>query len=241
MFNLGAGPVKGFALDPADRRHHLRLHRRPDHPGADRLVVPRLKRPKRPCRSHDGHSDVNHMWPLIKLHSDHDTKFPLRAAWRGCSRRCRSSAVIATVVGFFYPGPQSRHRLQGRLDRSNSTPARGRWTLERCAALSPDLHLGDVQVQTFGRPNRRGGPLSDALRRTVPDAVVGQVKGGDRPARWDRSPSLAHRRGRPGGFRRAKDQAGVLRPAGGHRFDAALHLVPVRAAVRPGRGRRPVP
>ena len=42
MFNLGAGTGEGVRPDPADRRHHLRLHRRPDHPGADRLVVPRL-------------------------------------------------------------------------------------------------------------------------------------------------------------------------------------------------------
>ena len=40
MFQFGSGPGEGLRLDPVHRRDHLGVHRRPDHPGPDRLVVP---------------------------------------------------------------------------------------------------------------------------------------------------------------------------------------------------------
>lgn len=112
------------------------------------------------------------MWPLIKI-IPHDTKFPFVSLARVFAT-LSIIAVIATVVGFFYPGLNLGIDFKGGSIVELNTGARP-VDLGKVRGALTGLHLGDVQVQTFGRPN-------DAVARfqtpsgAQPDAVVGQVK-----------------------------------------------------------------
>jgi preprotein translocase SecF subunit len=113
------------------------------------------------------------MWPLIKL-IPHDTKFPFVSLSR-IFATLSVIAVIATVIGGFYPGLNLGIDFKGgTVLELNTGPvpvdlAKVRGALTR-------LKLGDVQVQTFGRPD-------DAVVRfqtptgSSPGAVVTRVKG----------------------------------------------------------------
>ncbi|MGI9170727.1 MAG: protein translocase subunit SecF [Caulobacteraceae bacterium] len=112
------------------------------------------------------------MWPLIKL-IPHDTKFPFVSLAR-LFATLSIVAVIATAVGFFYPGLNLGIDFKGGTVLELNTGARP-VDLGRVRGALTALHLGDVQVQTFGKPN-------DAVVRfqtpagQLPGVVVTRVK-----------------------------------------------------------------
>ena len=112
------------------------------------------------------------MWPLIKL-IPHDTRFPFVSLAR-LFATLSIIAVIATVVGFFYPGLNLGIDFKGGTVlelNTGATPV----DLGKVRGALTALHLGDVQVQTFGKP-------SDAVVRfqtpagQLPGVVVTHVK-----------------------------------------------------------------
>ncbi len=139
------------------------------------------------------------MWPLIKL-IPHDTKFPFVSLSR-LFATLSIIAVIATVIGFFYPGLNLGIDFKGGTVLELNTGA-SPVDLGKVRGALTGLHLGDVQVQTFGRPN-------DAVVRfqtpagASPGAVVTNVK-----AAISRSLGqvtlFQDRRGRTGDFRRTR-------------------------------------
>jgi preprotein translocase subunit SecF len=112
------------------------------------------------------------MWPLIKL-IPHDTRFPF-VAFARLFATLSIIAVIATVVGFFYPGLNLGIDFKGGTVLELNTGAKS-VDLGKVRGALTALHLGDVQVQTFGKPN-------DAVVRfqtpagQLPGVVVTRVK-----------------------------------------------------------------
>ena len=112
------------------------------------------------------------MWPLIKL-LPQKTHFPFVALAR-LAATLSIIAAIATVVGLFYPGLNLGIEFKGGTVLELNTGVRP-VDLGKVRGVLNGLHLGDVQVQTFGKPD-------DALVRfqTPPgakaDQVVTQVK-----------------------------------------------------------------
>src|SRR5665213_1141191 len=112
------------------------------------------------------------MWPLIKL-IPHDTRFPF-VAFARLFATLSIIAVIATVVGFFYPGLNLGIDFKGGTVLELNTGAQPVDLGEVRGALTA-LNLGDVQVQTFGKPD-------DAVVRfqtpagQLPGVVVTRVK-----------------------------------------------------------------
>ncbi|MEO8926846.1 MAG: protein translocase subunit SecF [Caulobacteraceae bacterium] len=112
------------------------------------------------------------MWPLIKL-IPHDTKFPFVSLAR-LFATLSIIAVIATVIGFFYPGLNLGIDFKGGTVLELNTGAKP-VDLGKVRGALTGLNLGDVQVQTFGRPN-------DAVVRfqtpagQAPGVVVTRVK-----------------------------------------------------------------
>ena len=112
------------------------------------------------------------MWPLIKL-IPHDTKFPFVSLARVFAT-LSIIALIATVIGTFYPGLNLGIDFKGGTVLELNTGAKP-VDLGKVRGALTGLNLGDIQVQTFGRPN-------DAVVRfqtpagAQPDAVVTRVK-----------------------------------------------------------------
>jgi preprotein translocase SecF subunit len=112
------------------------------------------------------------MWPLIKL-IPHDTKFPFVSLAR-LFATLSILAVIATGVGFFWPGLNMGIDFKGGTVLELNTGARPA-DLGKVRAAVSDLNLGDVQVQRFGADN-------DAVVRfqtpagADPGAVASSVK-----------------------------------------------------------------
>lgn len=107
------------------------------------------------------------MWPLIKL-LPQKTHFPF-VAFSRLFATLSIIAVIATVVGFFYPGLNLGIDFKGGTVLELNTGA-APVDLARVRTALTGLHIGDVQVQAFGRPN-------DAVVRfqTPAGANAGQV------------------------------------------------------------------
>jgi preprotein translocase subunit SecF len=89
------------------------------------------------------------MWPLIKL-IPHDTKFPFVSLSR-IFATLSIVAVIATVIGTFYPGLNLGIDFKGGTVLELNTGAVP-VDLAKVRGALTSLKLGDVQVQTFGRP-----------------------------------------------------------------------------------------
>ncbi|MGI8841841.1 MAG: protein translocase subunit SecF [Caulobacteraceae bacterium] len=112
------------------------------------------------------------MWPLIKL-IPHDTHFRFVRLAR-LFATLSIVAVIATVIGFFYPGLNLGIDFKGGTVLELNTGARP-VDLGKVRGALTALHLGDVQVQTFGKPD-------DAVVRfqtpagQLPGVVVTRVK-----------------------------------------------------------------
>ena len=112
------------------------------------------------------------MWPLIKF-IPHDTKFPFVSLARVFAT-LSIIALIATVIGTFYPGLNLGIDFKGGTVLELNTGAKP-VDLGKVRGALTGLNLGDIQVQTFGRPN-------DAVVRfqtpagAQPDAVVTRVK-----------------------------------------------------------------
>ena len=113
------------------------------------------------------------MWPLIKLLPT-KTNFPFVSLAR-LFATISIIAVIATVVGAFYPGLNLGIDFKGGNILELNTGARP-VDLGKVRGVLNGLDLGDVQVQSFGKPN-------DAVVRfqtpsgANPGAVVTRVKG----------------------------------------------------------------
>jgi preprotein translocase SecF subunit len=113
------------------------------------------------------------MWPLIKLLPT-KTNFPFVSLARVFAT-ISIIAVIATVVGTFYPGLNLGIDFKGGNILELNTGARP-VDLGKVRGVLNGLDLGDVQVQSFGKPN-------DAVVRfqtpagANPGAVVTRVKG----------------------------------------------------------------
>jgi len=113
------------------------------------------------------------MWPLIKLLPT-KTNFPFVSLAR-LFATLSIIAVIATVVGAFYPGLNLGIDFKGGNILELNTGARP-VDLGKVRGVLNGLDLGDVQVQSFGKPN-------DAVVRfqtpagANPGAVVTRVKG----------------------------------------------------------------
>ncbi len=91
------------------------------------------------------------MWPLIKL-LPHDTKFPFVSLAR-LFATLSIIAVIATVIGtFVYPGLNVGIDFKGGTVLELTTGAKP-VDLAKVRGALTGLNLGDVQVQTFGKPN----------------------------------------------------------------------------------------
>ena len=90
------------------------------------------------------------MWPLIKL-LPHDTKFPFVSLAR-LFATLSVIAVIATVIGTFYPGLNVGIDFKGGTVLELTTGAKP-VDLAKVRGALTGLNLGDVQVQTFGKPN----------------------------------------------------------------------------------------
>jgi len=166
MFNLGAGPVKGFALT-------LLI-------GVFTSVFTavlitqvligwwfRAFRPKALPISGEGR------WPLIK-NIPHDTHLPFVSLAR-LFATLSIIAAIATAVAFFYPGLNMGIDFKGGTVLELNTGAVP-VDLGKVRGAVNGLNLGDVQVQRFGAAD-------DAVVRfqtpngVSPDAVATKVKG----------------------------------------------------------------
>jgi preprotein translocase subunit SecF len=113
------------------------------------------------------------MWPLIKL-IPHDTKFPFVSLSR-LFATLSVIAVIATVIGTVYPGLNLGIDFKGGTVLELNTGAVP-VDLAKVRGALTNLKLGDVQVQTFGRP------VDAVVRFQTPagqsaGAVVTRVKG----------------------------------------------------------------
>ena len=112
------------------------------------------------------------MWPLIKF-IPHDTRFPFVSLAR-LFATLSIIAVIATVIGFFYPGLNLGIDFKGGTVLELTTGAKP-VDLGKVRGALTALNLGDVQVQTFGKPNdavvRFQTPVGE-----LPGVVVTRVK-----------------------------------------------------------------
>ncbi|MBA3811254.1 MAG: protein translocase subunit SecF [Caulobacteraceae bacterium] len=90
------------------------------------------------------------MWPLIKF-LPHKTNFHF-VAFARLAAALSVIAVIATGVGFFYPGLNMGIDFKGGTVLELNTGAKPVDLAKVRGALN-GLRLGDVQVQTFGAPN----------------------------------------------------------------------------------------
>jgi len=112
------------------------------------------------------------MWPLIKF-IPHDTRFPFVSLAR-LFATLSIIAVIATVIGFFYPGLNLGIDFKGGTVLELNTGAKP-VDLGKVRGALTALHLGDVQVQTFGKPNdavvRFQTPVGE-----LPGVVITRVK-----------------------------------------------------------------
>ena len=112
------------------------------------------------------------MWPLIKL-LPQKTHFPF-VRFARLFATLSILGVLATAVGFFYPGLNLGIDFKGGTVLELNTGAKP-VDLGKVRGALNGLRLGDVQVQTFGKPN-------DAIIRfqtpagASPGAVVTQVK-----------------------------------------------------------------
>jgi preprotein translocase SecF subunit len=112
------------------------------------------------------------MWPLIKL-LPQKTRFRF-VSFARLAATLSIIAVIATIVGFFYPGLNLGIDFKGGTVLELSTGAQP-VDLARLRSTLGGLGLGDVQVQAFGKP-------SDAVVRfqtpkgADPAQVVTKVK-----------------------------------------------------------------
>ena len=113
------------------------------------------------------------MWPLIKI-LPQKTSFHF-VAFARLAATLSIIGVIATVVGFFYPGLNLGIDFKGGTVLELNTGAKPVDLGSLRGALN-GLQLGDVQVQSFGKPN-------DAIVRfqtpagANPATVVTRVKG----------------------------------------------------------------
>lgn len=90
------------------------------------------------------------MWPLIKLLPT-KTHFPFVSLAR-LFAFLSAVAVVATIVGTFYPGLNVGIDFKGGTVLELNTGAQP-VDLARVRGAMTALNLGDVQVQTFGKPN----------------------------------------------------------------------------------------
>jgi preprotein translocase SecF subunit len=90
------------------------------------------------------------MWPLIKL-LPQKTKFHF-VAFARLAATLSIVAVIATVIGFFYPGLNLGIDFKGGTVLELNTGARP-VDLAKVRGVLNGLKLGDVEVQTFGKPD----------------------------------------------------------------------------------------
>ena len=90
------------------------------------------------------------MWPLIKL-LPHNTHFPFVSLAR-LFATLSVIAVIATVIGTFYPGLNVGIDFKGGTVLELTTGAKP-VDLAKVRGALTGQKLGDVQVQTFGKPN----------------------------------------------------------------------------------------
>src|SRR5450432_4026594 len=89
------------------------------------------------------------MWPLIKL-LPQKTNFHF-VAFARLAATLSVIAVIATVAGFFYPGLNLGIDFKGGTVLELNTGAKP-VDLARVRSALNGLQLGDVQVQSFGKP-----------------------------------------------------------------------------------------
>jgi preprotein translocase SecF subunit len=112
------------------------------------------------------------MWPLIKL-LPKKTNFHF-VAFARLAAALSIAAILATLVGFFYPGLNMGIDFKGGTVLELNTGSRP-VDLAKVRSAVSELHLGDVQVQRFGSAN-------DAVVRyqtpagASPGAVTTQVK-----------------------------------------------------------------
>jgi preprotein translocase SecF subunit len=90
------------------------------------------------------------MWPLIKL-LPQKTKFHF-VAFARLAATLSIIAVIATVIGFFYPGLNLGIDFKGGTVLELNTGAKA-VDLAKVRGVLNGLKLGDVEVQTFGKPD----------------------------------------------------------------------------------------
>src|SRR5438067_4025292 len=90
------------------------------------------------------------MWPLIKLIPT-KTHFGF-VAFARLAAALSIIAALATAVGFFYPGLNLGIEFKGGTVLELNTGAKP-VDLARVRGVLNGLSLGDVQVQTFGKPN----------------------------------------------------------------------------------------
>ncbi len=122
------------------------------------------------------------MWPLIKLLPT-KTHFGF-VAFARLAATLSIVAVLATVVGFFYPGLNLGIEFKGGTVLELNTGAVP-VDLGKVRGVLNELHLGDVQVQTFGKPNDAivrfqtppgANPATTVTRvRTAVSQALGQV------------------------------------------------------------------
>jgi preprotein translocase SecF subunit len=90
------------------------------------------------------------MWPLIKL-LPQKTHFPF-VRFARLFATLSILGALATAVGFFYPGLNLGIDFKGGTVLEMNTGARP-VDLAKVRGALTGLHLGDVQVQTFGKPD----------------------------------------------------------------------------------------
>jgi preprotein translocase SecF subunit len=99
------------------------------------------------------------MWPLIKL-LPQKTHFKF-VSFARLAATLSIVAVIATVVGFFYPGLNLGIDFKGGTVLELNTGARP-VDLGKLRSTLTGLHIGDVQVKSVGRPGQGIGASNDA-------------------------------------------------------------------------------
>ena len=159
---------------------------------------------------------------------------------RSCA--ARDSGLIVSVllslasIGLFYqPGLNYGHRLRRRHRDGDADAGAGRFR-PSCATSSAQLNLGPVQLQQFGAADRRADPLrrqpGDEADAAGASRRCGTAGGEVRPARRSGASRSVGATVSGELFQRGHAGARHRRPR-----DAALHLVPLRMAVRRRRRR----
>ena len=192
MFQFGSGPGKRLRLDPGHRRPHDGVLRRPRHPSASGLVVPRHP-PEDPA---DRLRDRDH--EILAPDQGPAASGPTSGScgWRAMSRSLSVLAVIGSLASIALPftppcgGLDLRHRLQGRHGDGDFNGAQGRRPRQ-----------GRARRSTGMRHRRRAG----AGRSATPTAAM---------VRFQTPRGRRRQRHRPGGAGRADPGA---RPGAGSR------------------------